>query len=93
MTERRKKCACGVEFLWAELWAEPKRLPDESPLTALPLQKTKTRVPLDPRPAVYRRIPAGPDGETRVARVHGALVSHFSTCRLATRFSKKGGAA
>ncbi len=99
MTERRKTCACGVEFLWAELWAKPEEsttvVGEYPPVTGLldPLQKTKTRIPLDPRPAVYMRIPAGPDGETRVERVRGALVSHFSTCPLATRFSKKGGSA
>lgn len=45
------------------------------------------RIPLDPRPLVYRTGTLLPDGGVRCERDREALASHFGTCPQANRFS------
>ena len=49
--------------------------------------KDGKRIPLDPTPAVYRRRYHDVKGNLIVERDHGALVSHFVTCKNASDFS------
>jgi hypothetical protein len=47
----------------------------------------KTRIPLDPRPAVYR---LSEQGQAIVAeRMGGAMVSHFVTCQQVGKLKRK----
>ena len=85
--ETRVACPCGGPMVWAELWEKPKPSVNRSGMMD-PLQKTTKKIPLDPRPACYSRIPAGPKGEVRVERAWGASVSHFATCPKANEFSR-----
>lgn len=58
------------------------------------IQPNGVRVPLDPKPPVYRTGTLRPDGAVNITREREALVSHFATCRDANRFSgssRKGG--
>jgi hypothetical protein len=50
------------------------------------------RVPLDPSPPVYRVVARG-EGGLKVERDREAMVSHFSTCPDANRFSASKKAA
>lgn len=45
------------------------------------------RIPLDPRPPVYRTGTLLPDGGVRCERDREALCSHFATCPKADQFS------
>ncbi len=47
------------------------------------------RVPLDPRPPVYRTGTLRGDGTVNIARDTEALVTHFATCSEANAFSGK----
>lgn len=47
------------------------------------------RIPLDPRPPVYRVIREDASGDRLLKRDREAMVSHFATCPEASRFSKK----
>lgn len=50
-----------------------------------------TRIPLDPRPAVYQAMGFLEDGATvKARRTKDALVSHFSVCPTANEFSGEG---
>lgn len=47
------------------------------------------KVPLDPKGVCY--VPRGMFGTITAERVEGAMVSHFATCRDASKFSSKPG--
>lgn len=49
-----------------------------------------TKIPLDPRAPVYRMTGEFVGDTAHIRRDTMALVTHFSTCSQASKFSKKG---
>ena len=52
--------------------------------------KDGTRIPLDPRPAVYMTTGFAGGTVVKAERTKDALVSHFAICPTANEFSGKG---
>lgn len=52
--------------------------------------KDGTRIPLDPRPAVYLTVGWKDGTISKVERLREALVTHFATCQKANEFSGEG---